>query len=136
MRIAVPQGAKLYPIDRNPLVIVRFFTEDTNGPLLLTAVWSYTIPTGRVFLAHFIYARQWVTAQSEFMDIAVIDVGTPSARFILSRIWTDSRGNMQIVDVPLQANLLSGVQIIAYRGISGSATVHQEVGMLGLEYDR
>ena len=91
---------------------------------------------GRAFLAHFIFARQWVTAQSEFVHNASIFIGIPNLLFIRSEIWTDSQGNRQIIDLPVQTNFLSQLQIAAIFQIGGTPTVFQEAGMVGLEYDR
>jgi hypothetical protein len=136
MRIAVPQGAKLYPIDRNPQVITKYYAAFNTGPLSLTQVWSYTVPMGRAFIAQFIFARQWVVAQGDLINSATIFIGIPNLLFVRSEVWTDSKGNRQIVDLPLQTHFLSEIQIVAHFQIGGGAAVFQETGMVGLEYDR
>jgi hypothetical protein len=136
MRVAVPQGAKLYPIDRNPVNILFEFMAASTGPISPTTVWSYTVPAARAFLQQWAMLRQWVLGPDIIGQFGVVDIRVNGYRAIINSINTDAQGNHRFDNIPTAIIYLAGVQITGVRFITYEAYVQQNVGMIGVEFDR
>jgi hypothetical protein len=136
MRIAVPQGAKVYPLDRNPSNILRIHSQQLTGPVAVTTVWTYTVPAGRAFLCGLVYMRQTVVAPATLVHYANLWLYIAGQVAFTSFMIEDASGNQDRQHIPVNVNFMPGVSFSAQREIQSTATVWQEIGMIGLEYDR
>jgi len=136
MRIAVPAGSKLYPIDRNPTNRLFIHSQYQVGPLGETVVWSYVVPIGRVFLATNILLVQRILVSSALDDMAHAYIRIAGQRAFYSVQVADALGNQDRFNIGLNTMFLQGVSFEAVKAIAGGAGVVQELGMIGIESDR
>jgi hypothetical protein len=136
MRIAVPQAAKVYPLDRNPRTFA-FAAEQANvGPIGRTQVWSYTVPSARAFLLNTALLSQIVVSPGNLNAYGFIDIDIDFIIVFNNYILADARGNNRFVNIPVNTPLLSGQVLSANWFIQGAATISQTLIAVGVEYDR
>ena len=136
MRIAVPQSGKIYIWDRQPTTITRFHTQQLTGPVAITTVWSYSVPTGRLFELNIAYLRQLIVAPATLVHYANLWVYIAGQVAFSSFLIEDEIGNQTRENIPVNAIFTPGISIYAQKEIQSSATVWQEVGIIGLEFQK
>jgi hypothetical protein len=136
MRIAVPQTAKLYPIDRNPATIAMSNTRHIYGPAPLDVAWAYTVPAGRAFMMTIISLLQVVTAQYDINNLAGVFIAIEGRTYFSNIVLVDAYGNNNHVAFPVNVLLSPGMLVQGLWEIGGGASVNQRVSMIGVEYDR
>jgi hypothetical protein len=136
MRIAVPQTAKLYPFDRNPATKIFIAEQANTGPLARTMVWSYTVPTGRVFMLSVVLLSQLVVSPGNFASYGFIDIDIDFMMVFTNYVVADAMGNNRWSNISVQVPLVSGKVLSSNWSINGNAIISQSLEAMGVEYDR
>ena len=136
MRIAVPQGAKLYPVDRNPTNVVGWYSFTHPGPLPPTAVWAYMVPWERILLLQLSVVYVRVTAADTLAGRTYAQIRVEDMPFFIAESPTDVAGNISILQQPVNVLFVPGIDIISVVEIVGTGNVQFGSGIIGVEFDR
>lgn len=136
MRIAVPQASKLYYYDRQPATITRFHSQQLTGPVAVTTVWTYTVPSGRLFQLSLAYLRQLIVAPATLVHFANLWLYIGGQVAFTSFLIEDATNNQTRENIPVNAIFTPGIGFSAEKEIQSTATVWQEIGIIGLEFNR